>query len=99
MDSTRELDHVRSDIEKLQERAIATATQIASIESTNNERFDNLAKILNELKTDIDETRDAIKNLESLATEGKSSLRTLLWTGGVIASLTSFVLLIYSYVR
>lgn len=98
MDTVRELNQIQEDIEKLHDRTNSAQIKIAALEAVEKERYDNLVSALDTLKKDIGELNESVRSLQSLATEGKTSLRTLLWVGGLIAALTSFILMIYSYI-
>jgi SMC interacting uncharacterized protein involved in chromosome segregation len=98
MDPIRELDQIRDDIDKLHDRTNSTKVKIAALEAIEKERYEHLLTALETLKKDMEELTASVRALQSLATEGKTSLRTLLWVGGVVAALTSFILMLYSYV-
>jgi hypothetical protein len=40
----------------------------------------------------------SIVALQDIATQGRTSIKTLLWVGGAIASIVAFVLMIISYI-
>jgi SMC interacting uncharacterized protein involved in chromosome segregation len=98
MDTVRELNKIQEDIDKLHDRTNSAQIKIAALEAVEKERYDNLVNVLDMLKKDINELNVSVRSLQSLATEGKTSLRTLLWVGGLIAALTTFILTIYSYI-
>jgi hypothetical protein len=47
------------------------------------------------MKKEMEAQNATISSLQSLATEGKTSLKTLLWVGGFIASLVAFFVMMY----
>lgn len=97
MDSERELDQIREDIDKLHDRSNNNKVKIAALEATERERYEHILTSLERLREDMEEMNDSIRALQSLATEGKTSLKTLLWVGGFVAAITSFIFMIMSY--
>jgi len=95
METSRELDQVRSELNTLHERTNSNKVAIATIEAVNEQRFDHILACLETVKKELEAQNASISNLQSMATEGKTSLRTLLWIGGFIASVTAFFLMVY----
>lgn len=91
----RELDQIRAELNSLHERSNNNRTAIATLEAVNEQRFDNILACLENMKRELETQNAAIANLQSLATEGKTSLKTLLWIGGFIASAVAFFVMIY----
>lgn len=98
MSAERELDQIRDDIDKLHNRSNNNAVKIATLEATEKERYEHILASLERLREDVEEMNAAVRSLQSLATEGRTSLKTLLWVGGFVAALTSFVFMIMSYI-
>lgn len=98
MESTRELDQIRGDIEKLQNTVASNKTNIVVLESISTQQYNQLIKLLATVQKDLDLMKESVDSLNHLASEGKTSLRTLVWAGGAIASLTAFILLLYDYI-
>lgn len=92
---TRELDQIRSELNSLHERSNNNKVAIATLEAVNEQRFDNILACLENMKKELELQNASIANLQSLATEGRTSLKTLLWVGGFIASLVAFFVMIY----
>jgi hypothetical protein len=98
METNRELDQVRFELNSLHERSNNNKIAIATLEAVNEERFDHILSCLEKLQERIEEQNASIAMLQSLANEGKTSLKTLLWIGGFIASVTAFFIMIAEYV-
>jgi hypothetical protein len=98
MDANRELDKIQEEIDKLHDRSNNNKIKIATLEATEKERYEHILASIEKLREDMEEMNTSIRALQSLATEGKTSLRTLLWVGGFVAALVSFLLMIYSYI-
>ena len=47
---------------------------------------------------DMENLNSSVAKLQTLATEGKTSLKTLLWLGGAVAAATTLALTLYSYI-
>lgn len=95
METSRELDQIRAELNSLHERSNNNRTAIATLEGVNEQRFDHILACLETMKKEMEEQNASISSLQSLATEGKTSLKTLLWVGGFIASLAAFFIMIY----
>lgn len=98
MDSTRELDQIRRELTRLEEKNSTAIVSITRLEAASDEKFSNILKCLESIQRDMDTLRDSISNLESMATKGETSLKTLLWVGGTVAAITTLLLTIYSYI-
>ena len=98
MSSERELDQIREDIDKLHDRSNNNKVKIAALEATEKERYEHILASLEKLTEDVEEMNKCVRSLQSLATEGKTSLKTLLWLGGFVVAFTSFVFMIMSYI-
>ena len=98
MEPTRELDQIRSELDKLHDRTNATKTALSTLEALTAAQQHQIMTVLEAIQRDMDTMRDSISSLQSLATKGETSLKTFLWIGGTIAAITSFILMIYSYI-
>lgn len=97
MEPTRELDQIRVELDKLHDNAMDGRVELTALQITTDKRFDHILFCLEAMKKDIATLSVALASLQTLASEGQSSLRTLLWFGGAIASVTAFFIMIYSY--
>lgn len=98
MQTSRELDQIRSELNTLHERTNSNKIALATIEAVNEQRFEHILACLETVKRELETQNASISGLQSLATEGRTSLKTLLWIGGFIASVTAFFLMIYDYI-
>jgi hypothetical protein len=98
MEISRELDHIRSELSVIHERSNNNRLAIATLEAVNEQRFDHILTCLEVLQKRIEEQNNAIAKLQALADEGRTSLKTLLWIGGFIASVTAFFIMIADYI-
>jgi hypothetical protein len=92
--SNRELDQVRSELNKLHERSSRNKTEISAHEAVCELRYEHISKSLDEMSAAITDLAKSVQDLQDLATQGKSSLSTLLWIGGAIAGITGYFLLV-----
>lgn len=97
MEPTRELDQIRSELDRLHDRTNATKLDVTALQATTEQRFEHILKCLEAMKTDMEALNSSVSNLQTLATEGRTSLKTLLWLGGAVAAATTLILTIYSY--
>lgn len=98
METSRELDQVRSELNSLHERTNNNKVAIATLEAVNEQRFDHILTCLETLQKRMEEQNASISMLQSIANEGKTSLKTLLWIGGFIASVAAFFIMIVDYI-
>lgn len=97
MERTRELDQIRSELDKLHDRTNSTKIEVTALQATTEERFNHILNCLEAMKRDMEALNQSVMSLQTLATEGRTSLKTLLWIGGAVAAVTTFLLTIYSY--
>jgi len=98
MDSTRELDQIRREMSRIEEKSSTAIVSIARLEAVSEEKFTNILKCLENIQRDMDTLRNSISSLESMASKGETSLKTLLWVGGTVGAITTLLLTIYSYI-
>lgn len=97
MEPTRELDQIRSELNRLHDRTNATKIDITALQATTEQRFNHILNCLEAMRGDMKALNESVMSLQTLATEGRTSLKTLLWIGGAVAAVTTFLLTIYSY--
>lgn len=97
MEQTRELDQIRSELDRLHDRTTSARLEITALQATTEQRLNHILTCLEALRTDMEALNESVSNLQTLATEGRTSLKTLLWLGGAVAALTTLVFTIYSY--
>jgi CRISPR/Cas system CMR subunit Cmr6 (Cas7 group RAMP superfamily) len=93
----REIDQLRQEMVRLHERANENKAAVAAAEAVSEERYDHILKMLDDVKRDIKRVNHSVSNLETLATQGKTSLKTILWLGGATSALAIFILSIMDY--
>ena len=98
MEPTRELDQIRSELERLQDRTVSTRIEITALQATTEQRFAHILNCLEAMKTDMENLNNSVAGLQTLATEGQSSLKTLLWLGGAVAGITAFFIMLYEFI-
>jgi chromosome segregation ATPase len=99
MDSTRELDQIRSELDRLHDRTNANKTEIASHEAVCEERYQQIVLTLGQMREDMEAMSQTVSELKDLATQGQTSLKTLLWVGGASAAVFGFFLMVYDYFK
>ena len=91
MAETRELDQIQSELEVLHERSQSNKLAIASHEATCEERYHNILQMLETSQKQHDEMHKEIQNLNSLATHGQSTIKTLFYVGGFAMAASAFI--------
>jgi SMC interacting uncharacterized protein involved in chromosome segregation len=99
MESTRELDQIRSELDRLHDRTTSNKLEITSHEAVCEERYQQIVTTLKQMRQDMDSMSQAVCELKELATQGQTSLKTLLWFGGASAAVAAFFLMIYDYFK
>ena len=94
MAETRELDQIQSELEVLHERSQSNKLAIASHEATCEERYHNILQMLETSQRQHDEMHKEIQNLNSLATQGQSTIKTLFYVGGFTTAVAGFIYMI-----
>lgn len=97
MEPTRELDQIRSELNKLHDRTTAARLETTALQATTEQRFNHILNCLEVIKSDMEALNQSVGNLQTLATEGRTSIKTLLWLGGAVAAITTLFFTIYSY--
>jgi chromosome segregation ATPase len=92
MDYERELNHLQKELDKVIIKIETTSLTVAALQATHKEQYETIVHTLQQVKTDMQELSAAVRSLESLATQGKTSLKTLLWLGGLIAAFITFII-------
>ena len=95
MEPTRELDQIKTELNRLHDRTTSTRLEVTALEATTEQRFNHIILCLEALKKDLESVNGSVASLQVLASEGQTSLRTLLWLGGVVAGITAFLIMLY----
>lgn len=86
-DNTRELDQIQIELDRLHERSQSNKATISAHEAVCEERYTQIITTLSVLTEEMKEMHKKLNDVNDLASQGKTSLRTLLWVGGVVASI------------
>ena len=93
-DNVRELDQIQIELDRLHERSQSNKANMTAHEAVCEERYNNIMSMMNEIRGELKSMHYKIEGVSELATKGKTSLKTLLWVGGAIASVTAFAVMI-----
>ena len=97
-EDTRELDQIQNDIETLHERSQNNKANISAHEAVCEERYAQIINSMQELKEELKTVHLKLNEVSELANQGKTSLNTLLWVGGVVAGITAFIAMIINMI-
>ena len=95
-------NNFREDIKELQEKSNTTKTDLRVLESKSEDRHialmdkidvinSDMQRMSNRLDTELFRILSKIEELNSLANQGKTSLKTLWFIGGLAASILAFL--------
>ena len=87
----RELDQIQGDIETLHERSQNNRANISAHEAVCEERYTQIVNTMQELKEELNMVHQKLNEVSELASQGKTSLKTLLWLGGIVAGIAAFL--------
>jgi len=86
-DNERELDQLQKDVETLHDRTQNTKLELSKHEAICAERYDKIMENFERLQEQIQYTFEEVQDLKVLATQGKTSLKTLIFIGVFISGL------------
>jgi hypothetical protein len=89
--SFRELDKIQGSIETLHERSQTNRANISAHEAVCEERYAQIMNAMVEMKEQMNTMHTKLNEVSQLASQGKTSLKTLLWVGGAAAAIVAFV--------
>ena len=87
----RELDQIQGDIETLHERSQNNRANISAHEAVCEERYTQIVNTMQELIEELNMVHQKLNEVSELASQGKTSLKTLLWLGGIVAGRAAFL--------
>ena len=93
-DNVRELDQIQIELDRLHERSQSNKANMTAHEAVCEERYNNIIHTMNEIRGELKAMHIKVNGVSELATQGRTSLKTLLWVGGAIASVTAFLVMI-----
>tara|TARA_S200000501_G_C20323732_1_gene525621 strand:+ start:184 stop:483 length:300 start_codon:yes stop_codon:yes gene_type:complete len=79
--------HFEKDINVLHERSQETKTHLSTHEAVCEERYENILSTFTSYEEKLDSVHKEILELKTLATQGKTSLRTLFFVGTTVAAI------------
>ena len=86
-DETRELDHIQTELEVLHERSQSNKLKMAAHEATCEERYHNILNMLDASHTQHNQMHEEIHRLTTLAAQGQSTIKTLIYVGTFISAI------------
>jgi ERCC4-related helicase len=90
-ENTRELDQIQTELDRLHERSQSNKANISAHEAVCEERYAQIMTAIVEMKDEIKIVHNKLNEVSELATQGRTSLKTLLWVGGLVAGITAFI--------
>jgi len=94
MDDTRELDQIQTELDRLHERSQSNKANISAHEAVCEERYDSIVAMFHRLEQRMNKIDSEVASIREMATQGRASLKTLLWVGGVTVTLISLLTMI-----
>ena len=91
VDNTRELDLIQQDLDRLHERSQTNKANISAHEAVCEERYNNIISTMNAISDEMGLMHKKLNQVSELASQGKTSLKTLLWVGAAVAALATFI--------
>jgi len=89
--NTRELDQIQVELDRLHERSQSNKANISAHEAVCEERYNNIILTMNAMNDEMKLIHKKVNEVTELATQGKTSLKTLLWLGASVAALATFI--------
>ena len=94
VDNIRELNQIQTELDRLHERSQGNKATISAHEAVCEERYAQIIATMTTMHEEIQSLHKKVDDVSELATQGKTSLKTLLWIGGVAAAIISLVTMI-----
>jgi hypothetical protein len=95
-DNERELNLIQTDLDRLHERSQTNKANISAHEAVCEERYAQIISTLGLLSSEMKIMHKKLNDVNDLASQGKTSLRTLLWVGGVVGGVIATLSLLFS---
>jgi len=90
-ENIRELDQIQGELDRLHERSQSNKANISAHEAVCEERYNNIILTMNSMNEEMQLMHKKLNEVGDLASQGKTSLKTLLWVGGTVAAIATFV--------
>lgn len=94
-DNERELNLIQTDLDRLHERSQTNKANISAHEAVCEERYAQIISTLGLLSSEMKIMHKKLNDVNDLASQGKTSLRTLLWVGGVVSGVIATLSLLF----
>jgi len=94
-DNERELNLIQTDLDRLHERSQTNKANISAHEAVCEERYAQIISTLGSLSSEMKIMHKKLNDVNDLASQGKTSLRTLLWVGGVVGGVIATLSLLF----
>ena len=93
-DNIRELDQIQTELDRLHERSQGNKATISAHEAVCEERYAQIISTMTTMHEELQSLHKKVDDVSDLATQGRTSLKTLLWVGGVGAGIISLLTMI-----
>jgi phage host-nuclease inhibitor protein Gam len=93
-DNIRELDQIQTELDRLHERSQGNKATISAHEAVCEERYAQIMNSMTTMHEELHTLHKKVDDVSELATQGRTSLKTLLWIGGVVASIIALLTMI-----
>ena len=93
-DNIRELDQIQTELDRLHERSQGNKATITAHEAVCEERYAQIITTMTTMHEELQSLHKKIDDVSELATQGRASLKTLLWVGGVGAGIITLLTMI-----
>ena len=94
MNDTRELDQIQTELDRLHERSQSNKAGISAHEAVCEERYNTIVSMFERSEERMTIIESNLAEIREMATQGRASLKTLLWVGGVTTGFISLLLMI-----
>ena len=98
-ETARELDQIQIELDRLHERSQSNKAGISAHEGVCEERYTTIVTMFERFEKRIDKIETNLTEIREMATQGRASLKTLLWIGGLTAGIISLLSMIIPYFR
>lgn len=98
-ENVRELDQIQTELDRLHERSQSNKAGISAHEAVCEERYNTIVSMFERSEERMTIIESNLAEIREMATQGRASLKTLLWVGGVTAALISLLSMIIPYFR
>lgn len=95
-DNTRELNQIQLELDRLHERSQDNKANISAHEAVCEERYAQILLAISDMRDELKTVHSKLNSVSDLASKGQTSLKTLLWVGGLVAGITAFIATLYS---